>query len=994
MHLHSRFRQIVFGLFLTTFAVFLYFFSAKLGLQLATINNNASPVWPATGVAMSLLFILGYRFSFAIWIGAFLANSGTGLSLASICLIATGNTAEALIGAYLFSLLLNFGFLRSSVYSSIFRYSIMALVPTMVSAIFGVIALSPSGDLWPRGGLSIWLTWWVGDSLGVLFVFPLVYEFKRWISKQTDLKSFSNISMGTGIKVSLSVMAVYFSSHLVFATTEGRPFLFILFFALLLVAYLLPFLYVYFAALFISGFSIVMTQKGLGPFQSGATNDSLIHLEFFLASVWLTSIVLASFKRTGILRRPAWGFVIGWLLTGVTFYSFYESSSRKEQVHFEAKAGEATDTISETMSGYVRMLEAGAGLINASNEIRRSEWDAFSSRLKLSERYPGIKGIGVIYAMKRSEIAPFTKFWHKEFSSFKVRKLGTSDLNKLDQAFIISLIEPLKQNEAALGLDISSEEHRRLAALKACDTGEAVLSEKISLVQSAKGFGYLLLVPFYENGHLPRTVEERRRRLKGFVYAPIEASTFFSAATKSFTNELKLISYSPDVGGPLNSNVANENELATYANLAGNSHSLVWAKANESLGSTLAASLAGFCGAFCTLILAILVASLEGIRAEAERIAAVKTAEVKERERIWRTLTEISPVGIFLTNEKSEITYVNKKWFSITNISLEDMRLNKLRAAIHPDDEAGVYAAWDEFISGTKDEYIYEYRLYVHEAIRHIACHVVPLHDFDGVLMGCLGIIQDKTDERNNQVALATAARMSSIGQMAGGVAHEINNPLAIISGRAELLKASLMALNHDEHEVANTHIEKIQMTVQRIAKIIRGLRSVARDSSNESGVSFTVQQALRDALDLCETKFLNHQIQLFSSPDIGNNMFVWGRPEQLTQVLLNLLNNSFDAVNDLSEKWVRVECYEMLGQVFIEVSDSGSGISVGHQQQLFSPFFTTKEVGQGTGLGLSISKAIIEKHGGHLRYANERPNTTFIVELRGAVETSELKAV
>lgn len=987
-----RIKESVLSILAAIFAIVLYLLSAKLGLQLATINNNATPVWPATGVAMSLLFILGYRFTFAIWIGAFLANLGTGLPVTGICLIATGNAAEALLGAYLFRSLLSSGFLRSAVYSSIFRYSLLALLPTIASATLGTFALSLKGDL-REEALGIWLTWWVGDSLGVLFVFPFIYEFRRWIVKQKNIGSLFSISTEGIIAIFFSAMAVSLSSYLVFSTVEGGPFLFILFFALLLVASVLPFLWVYLAALFISGYSIVMTQRGLGPFQSGATNDSLVHLEFFLASVLLTAIVLANFKRTERLRRPALGFIIGWLLTGITFYSFYESSSRRVQTHFEAKTVEATDTILETMSGYVRLLEAGAGLLNASDDIKRNEWNAFASGLKLSERYPGIKGLGVIYAIDRSQIPQFAKSWNGQFPNFKLRQLGGSEMDEPSKAFVISLIEPLSQNEAALGLDISSEERRRAAAVKACDTGEAVLSEKISLVQSSTGFGYLLLVPFYKNGKLPPSVSERRQRLKGFVYAPIEAGTFFSAATKSFGNELRLQAYSPDVAENMKSDVSDSTQISTLTTLAGNTHSLVWTKAKESLGSTLAASLAGFCGAFCTLILSILVASLEDIREEAERLAAVKTEEVKERERIWRTLTEISPVGIFLTNERSEITYVNKKWISITNISLEEMKKNKLRESIHPDDEPGVYTAWEAFASGRQEEYIYEYRLYVHDDLRYIACHVVSLKDSHGTLIGYLGIIQDKTDERNNQMALTHAARMSSIGQMAGGVAHEINSPLAIISGRAELLKESLTAADRNDVE-AYTHIDKIQITVQRIAKIIRGLRSVARDSSNEPGISFSIHQALRDAFDLCETRFKNNQIELIHDPDIGKDIKVWGRPEQLTQVLLNLLNNAFDAVSTRAEKWVRVSCQEVKGQVFIEISDSGAGVNANAQRNLFTPFFTTKEVGQGTGLGLSIARAIVEKHGGRLRYASERGATTFIVELKNAAISSEQRAV
>jgi C4-dicarboxylate-specific signal transduction histidine kinase len=106
------------------------------------------------------------------------------------------------------------------------------------------------------------------------------------------------------------------------------------------------------------------------------------------------------------------------------------------------------------------------------------------------------------------------------------------------------------------------------------------------------------------------------------------------------------------------------------------------------------------------------------------------------------------------------------------------------------------------------------------------------------------------------------------------------------------------------------------------------------------------------------------------------------GNTVQLSQVLLNLLNNARDAIEQLPEKWVRIEVAEKEGQAMISVTDSGSGIDAQTQRKLFQPFFTTKRVGKGTGLGLSVSARIMKSHQGELRYDPGSPHTRFVMSM------------
>jgi C4-dicarboxylate-specific signal transduction histidine kinase len=126
----------------------------------------------------------------------------------------------------------------------------------------------------------------------------------------------------------------------------------------------------------------------------------------------------------------------------------------------------------------------------------------------------------------------------------------------------------------------------------------------------------------------------------------------------------------------------------------------------------------------------------------------------------------------------------------------------------------------------------------------------------------------------------------------------------------------------------------------------------------------------------------------------IPKDVYVDCKSSEIYQVLINLINNSYDAVHNLKEKWVKIT-YTDLGSAFeVAVTDSGSAISLESQKRLFEPFFTTKEVGYGTGLGLSICERIISAHGGIIRYDNLSANTRFIIRLNKSVKKlSTLKA-
>ena len=255
------------------------------------------------------------------------------------------------------------------------------------------------------------------------------------------------------------------------------------------------------------------------------------------------------------------------------------------------------------------------------------------------------------------------------------------------------------------------------------------------------------------------------------------------------------------------------------------------------------------------------------------------------------------------------------------------------------------------------------------------------LHLEDRVKERTRELEQSQATIMQQQQSLIHSAKMSSLGEMAGGIAHEINTPLAIISMRTEQIEELIADGNLDEFKVLkNLHV--IKSTTNRIATIIAGLRFFASDSKKAPTEPIPISKILEETLSLCREKFSSHGVEIEVKNESSVQPCVDCRSIEVSQVFLNLLNNSFDAVLGKADKWVRVEIKDQDPYVEVSIVDSGFGISKEIQDKIMQPFFTTKDIGKGTGLGLSISRGIIESHRGKLHLEPNHQNTCFRVLL------------
>lgn len=359
-------------------------------------------------------------------------------------------------------------------------------------------------------------------------------------------------------------------------------------------------------------------------------------------------------------------------------------------------------------------------------------------------------------------------------------------------------------------------------------------------------------------------------------------------------------------------------------------------------------------------------------RQQAERV-------LQASEERFRTLTQMAPGGIYLTDIAGRFTYTNEIWCEMTGMTSEQALGDGWVEAIHPDDRDRVAQEWERLVAirAAWDE---EYRLKSPTG-KETWVHGIasPLLADNGQVAGYVGINVDITDRKLTEAHqrllgenLAHTQRLETIGRLAGGVAHDLNNMLTPILGYSEML-SDILPMGSAQRAQA----DEIIKASQRARDIVHQLLAFAR-KQHMALISLDLNQVLREFEVILRHTLRENIVIDFKLADLTGQ--IDGDAVQLEQIILNLALNAQDAMPTggtltIATRMVNINKHHAelhpgvsIGpNIMLEVSDTGTGMDSETIRLIFEPFFTTKDIGQGTGLGLASVHGIVLQLGGHI---------------------------
>ncbi len=273
---------------------------------------------------------------------------------------------------------------------------------------------------------------------------------------------------------------------------------------------------------------------------------------------------------------------------------------------------------------------------------------------------------------------------------------------------------------------------------------------------------------------------------------------------------------------------------------------------------------------------------------------------------------------------------------------------------------------------------------------KYISTHALKVQDPETQEITLVGLNFDVSEHQMMQKILIEQSKLAHLGHFTSEIAHEVNNPLSIIVGKSGLLKAKIESEESLHKEKMLSDIQSIQKNSDRIAKIMRSLNAFSRNSINDPFQNVSILKIIDDAFEITKDKFFKEKIdfKIVSDKSMGYENDIEARESEILQVVLNLLNNSYDAVLGQQVRWIELNIRITLTHYEISITDSGNRIKPEIAVRMMEPFFTTKPTAQGTGLGLSLAQQIIRSHNGSLEYNEVNQSTQFVLKLKKKIKS------
>jgi len=601
------------------------FGASRLGMLLSNMGGDTAPLWPASGIAVAAILLLGKRAWIGIALGACASTLMNGASLPASAAVGIGRGLGALAGA---ALMRRFSE-REGPLQPLWNMAgvlLAAIFSPMISNGAALASLGLAGAMPWRGMAAVWWTWWLTGATSILVITPALIglpdlPFRGWTAAQ-------------GLKAGLVALMAAAACWITFLRPAGAPLLFLIFPVLLIAVGWFGAPGVKLAALACCAAGVWGTLAGYGPFASGSPSESLVHLELFLWSVPLTAMGLAAYRNLGNMTLAGIVLMCGWGLSGWLVSSLYNDREAHNTRHFNELVVDAEREIRNRMTTYEDALRASASLLAVKPSPRHGEWKTFVSSLHILDRYPGITGIAIVRAVTDAQLpALIAAVRADQNSQFKVYPTPSTPGpgSAGGEHFVITQI--LGRSQSPLGQDLGAEPNRRLAAELARDSGQPMMTGQFHLLHDkANRLGFLFYVPVYRNEARLDTVAARRENLVAWIGAAFVTESFFNGIVGRLAEQIDLQVFD---GEPIAANWSYGGtagghprfDRITRLQLYGRTITLGWKRNGGFLtADNTALTWAAAFAAAIALLLAGLVATLQSVGRRARAIAAERTA--------------------------------------------------------------------------------------------------------------------------------------------------------------------------------------------------------------------------------------------------------------------------------------------------------------------------------------------------------------------------------
>lgn len=413
-------------------------------------------------------------------------------------------------------------------------------------------------------------------------------------------------------------------------------------------------------------------------------------------------------------------------------------------------------------------------------------------------------------------------------------------------------------------------------------------------------------------------------------------------------------------------------------------HTNRWQQHTEELGARIADTRERVLMFFGFSLLSVLVLVLIG-----RSVVKFSIAEIQDKSKVLHFLQEETNEGWWDWSIADNEEYTSERFwrtFGRKQLNEDETPLHWMEI-LHPNDKEKLESAYQKHVKSFGEEpYSVEARF------KHKDGHWVTISrrgrviewDKESRPLRMVGTHTDISELKNAQTELEenqdrrnTDSKLLTMGQIAGNIAHEINNPISIALVSSQMIKRNLTRekVNIEKAIQMSEHVEE---SLKRTSDIIKGLKSLSTDGKMDEWQCFKLKECISEMESLVHVKFRENRVSL--KVDCEKELVLCARRVQVNQVLANLLNNAFDSVKELEEREIEIWARSSNNHIEIRVYDSGPGPSKEIQENMMLPFFTTKKAGQGTGMGLSLCKRIMETHYGNLEFDSKSSRSCFVL--------------